>query len=393
MPEPHSPGLLYVSTLDHILWAMRPQLDAARARGWRVHVACHVTRSREEILKHADEVHDLPFKRFPLHPANIVALIALLRLMKQNRYTVVHTHNPTGGFVGRLAATLSRPRPLRVYTAHGFHFHQHGGRVSNVLYKIVEGFAGRFLSDAVQTINREDYETARGSVVPADKLFFTSGVGVSAREIFNPALVSAPERLALRREMGAESESTPVLIFVGEMIPRKRHTDVFAAFVRIRAVYPDAVLGFGGVGVLMESLKADAQTLGIADNVKFLGFRRDVAALLAASDVFLFPSQQEGLPSSVQESLSMALPTVATSVRGNTDLMPDGTGGFLVPPHDPDAMARCALQILALPPGARRAMGWAGRERMLKTYDRAECVAEQYRLYDDLLAARQGKAA
>ena len=162
--ESDAPGLLYVSTLDHILWAMRPQLDAARKRGWRVHVACHVTRSREELLKHADEVFDFPFKRFPLHPANAVALVRLMRLMNQNRYALVHTHNPTGGFVGRLAATLARPRPVRVYTAHGFHFHKYGGRISNVLYKVVEGFAGRFLSDAVLTINREDFETAQGTV-------------------------------------------------------------------------------------------------------------------------------------------------------------------------------------------------------------------------------------
>ena len=213
-------------------------------------------------------------------------------------------------------------------------------------------------------------------------------MGVSAREIFDPALVSVAERAALRHEMRAETDATPVLIFVGEMIPRKRHIDVLQAFVRIRAHYPDAVLLLVGVGVLMDDLKAHAQTLGIADAVRFLGFRRDVAALLAASDVCLFPSQQEGLPCSVQESLSMAVPTVATEVRGNTDLMPNGMGGFLVPPHDPDAMSARVLEILALPSGARQAMGWAGRERMLKFYDRAESVAELNRLYDRLLAQK-----
>ena len=392
-PDPNAPRLLYVSTLDHILWAMRPQLDEARARGWRVDVACHVTRSEGELLKHADTVYDFPFRRFPFHPANIAALLKLVKLINRNRYTIVHAHNPTGGFVGRLAATLANPRPLRVYTAHGFHFHPYGGRVTNALYEAIEGYAGRFLSDAVLTINKTDYENAKGRVVPDDRIFWTRGVGVSALDDFNPALVSQETRAALRAEVGAESDDTPVCIMVGEMIARKRHTDALHAFAKIRAQHSDALLLFVGVGALTETLQAEAQTLNIADGVKFLGFRRDVPALLAASDVFLFPPVQEGLPCATQEALCMETPAVVSAVRGNTDLMEGGVGGFLVPPFDPDAMAARALEILALPQEARKALGEAGRARMLKYYERGECVKELYDLYELLLTKILGLPA
>ncbi len=390
--DSNAPRLLYVSTLDHILWAMRPQLDEARARGWRVDVACYVTRSRDELLKHADNVYDFPFRRFPFHPANIAALAGLTKLINRNSYTIVHAHNPTGGFVGRLAATLANPRPLRVYTAHGFHFHPYGGRVTNALYEAIEGYAGRFLSDAVLTINQTDYENAKGRVVPTDRIFWTHGVGVSAIDDFNPALVSSETRAALRAEIGSDSD-TPVCIMVGEMIARKRHTDALHAFAKIHARYPEALLLFVGVGALTETLKAEAQTLGIADGVRFLGFRRDVPALLAISDVFLFPPVQEGLPCATQEALCMETPAVVSDVRGNTDLMEGGVGGFLVPPFDPDAMATRALEILALPRDKRKALGAAGRARMLKYYERGACVKELYDLYDVLLTKKHGLPA
>ena len=101
------PRLLYVSTLDHILPMMVPHLDAAREAGFSVEIACQVTRNEDVLRPHVDAIHPLPLRRFPLHPANAVSLLRLVRLMRARRYTLVHAHNPTGGFVGRLAATLA----------------------------------------------------------------------------------------------------------------------------------------------------------------------------------------------------------------------------------------------------------------------------------------------
>lgn len=387
--DPAAPRLLYVSTLDHIVRVMLPHLDGARAAGFTVEVACRVTRFQEDVLSHADAVHDLPFRRFPLHPANLAALVGLTRLIRRRKYTIVHAHNPTGGFVGRLAATLARTGALRVYTAHGFHFHRHGGRAANAAYRAIEGFAGHRLSDAVLVINQEDFAAARGKVVPAERLFLTGGVGVSAEDDFDPARVSSDERAAIRREVGAEDESVPVLTVVGEMIPRKRHADALAAFARVRPARPDALLLLVGEGALMADLQARAQQLGVAQGCRFLGFRRDVRRILAATDVFLFPSCQEGLPCSVQEALAMAVPVVATDVRGNADLV-DASCGRLAPLGDTGALADAVLELLALAPEQRRALGAAGRARMIRLYNRPACVAQWLDIYARLLDWRNG---
>jgi glycosyltransferase involved in cell wall biosynthesis len=381
LSRPSQPRLLYVSTLDHIIRVMLPHLDAARAAGFRVEVACQVTRFRDEVLAHADAVHDLPMRRFPLHPKNIVALRRLTRLINDGEFQIVHAHNPTGGFVGRLAATqAAQAKPLRVYTAHGFHFHRHGGRITNAVYRTVERYAGQRLSDAVLTINREDYDAAlAGGVVPKDRLYLTHGVGVSAREEFDPSFVTPEDIAAFRAEIGVGAQ-TPVLSVVGEMLPRKRQFDAIAAMVEIRKAVPEALLVLVGDGAMLEENQRLATSLGVAENCRFLGFRRDVRRILAASQVFLFPSKQEGLPCAIQEAQAMAIPVVATDVRGNADLV-DASCGRIVPLGDVKAFAAGVVELLGLPSAAREAMGKAGREKMLTHYDRSACVTEWLNIY------------
>ena len=380
------PRLLYVSHVDTVVRMMLPHLDAARAAGFEVEVACQITRHGDDVRAHADRVHDLPLQRSPVHPKNLPALAGLVRLMCARRYTIVHAHTPVGGVAGRLAATLARV-PVRAYTAHGFHFHRHGGRVSNAVYRTIEIVAGRLWSDAVLVINREDHDAAlRGGVVRPERLFHTGGVGIST-DVFDPDRVTAEERRALRREIGAGDDATPVLTFIGEMIPRKRHADALQAFARLRARFPDAVLVLVGDGKLMGDVKVQAAALGIDGACRFLGFRRDIPKLLAATDLFLFPSGQEGLPCSIQEALSMGVPVVATDVRGNRDLL-DTACGRLVPLGDPDALAAAAADLLALAPEERKRMGAEGRSKMVREFDRPRCVAQWLDIYRVLLARK-----
>jgi glycosyltransferase involved in cell wall biosynthesis len=385
------PAVLFVSTVDIVVRMMIPQLDALRRAGCTVDIACHMTRHAEELAAHADALHEIPFSRSPVHPQNVAATVRLISLLRRRTYALVHAHTPVGGIAGRLAATMAGRggrRPIRLYTAHGFHFHRHGGRLSNAVYRGAEVLAGRLLSDAVMTINREDYDAAIQArlVRPPSRVLLTAGVGVST-DVFDLACVSAADRAARRREFGAESDATPVVTFIGEMIPRKRHGDALAAFARIRASRPDALLVLVGEGVLRERVERHAEELGVAPACRFLGFRRDIPAILAASDLFLFPTAQEGLPCAVQEALAMGLPVVGADVRGTRDLVSDDCGR-LAPLGDVAALADACLDILALPLEKRRALGAAGRARMIDTYDRSQCVNEWMAIYGELLAER-----
>ena len=107
--------------------------------------------------------------------------------------------------------------------------------------------------------------------------------------------------------------------------------------------------------------------LGLADHIRFLGERNDVVKILRAADIHLSASHTEGLPNNVLEAMGASLPVIATAVGGVPEIVIDGQTGLLVPPRDPEAMAR-ALLSLALDPDGRKRMGEAGRNLAVSTF-------------------------
>ena len=375
--------LLYVSTLDHIVHVMLPHLDAARARGWQVDVACRVTRDPAITLAHCDALHDIPFARNPLDPRNLLATAKLRALIRREKYDIVHCHNPSGGFYGRLAATLAGTKPVRVYTAHGFHFHPLGGKLSNFVYRTIESFAGNHLSDAVLTINQWDLDEAK-KLMPPGKVYFTRGVGVSTDEL-DPAKVSDAERKKIREEFGVPNEGFLVTC-IGEMIPRKGHDRAINALDQDTA--DSVVLALVGDGKLRNTLEIHAKAWGVESQVRFPGFRQDIPQILASSDLFLFPSVQEGLPCSIQEAMSMEVPVVCYAVRGCADMVDSASGCVVEYVPSVLGLSNALDAIRRRTPAERREMGRAGRAKMIELYDRPKCVAAWQAIYDALLEKR-----
>ena len=121
---------------------------------------------------------------------------------------------------------------------------------------------------------------------------------------------------------------------------------------------------------------------GLGDRLRRLGYRDDIPAILAASDIFTLPSHFEGLPMSIIEAMLTGLPVVATDIRGAREQVQDGVTGFLVPAAAVAPLA-AALQRLAADAGLRLRLGEAGRQRALREFDEAVVVARTL----DLLGA------
>ena len=370
--EQASQRLIIISTIDHIINVMLPHLDGARKIGYDVHVACHFTRFKDDIAEHCDGLHSVSLQRNPLDPRNILALFQLIKIIRKLRPDIVHCHNPSGGFIGRLAATLAKTGAKRVYTAHGFHFHPLGNKFSNAIYRFIESFAGRFLSDAVITINQWDFEEAK-KLMPESRVYFTHGVGVST-DIFDPKTVIPKERQAIRDEFNVPDRGI-LITCIGELIPRKNQR---AAIEALKSLSNKIQAVFVGDGRDEVSLQAQ-----VTENIHFAGFRRDTRAILAATDIFLFPSLQEGLPCAIQEALSMEVPVVCYAIRGCTDMV-ENTCGRTSIAHNPDQLAAALQEILALTTEERKTLGKAGRQKMIEHYSRPKCVAEWLEIYAQL---------
>ncbi len=344
--------VLFVATVlrGHILVFHLPYMRWFQEQGYEVH--CCARNDTGEVtptVPYCDRYIDLAFERNPLAPGNRAAYRQLKRLIDTEEYALIHCHTPVGGMLARLAARGARKRGARVcYTAHGFHFYTGAPLLNWLLYYPAERFLSRF-TDLLIVINAEDY--ARAKRFHAKRTALVAGVGIDTARFG-----AAADREAVRAGLGL-SKDEPVVITVGEHIPRKNH----AACVRAVAAVPGATLLLCGVGEQTETLQRLAEELGVTSRVRFLGFRGDVAALLAASDAFLFPSRQEGLPVSLMEAMAAGLPCVVSRVRGNADLITDGEGGFLYAPDDAAGLSDGLRKLLAAP-ALRAAMGARNRE-------------------------------
>ena len=323
MPKPK---VLFAATVSgHIKAFHLPYLQWFQNQGYETHVAVGDAMD----LPYVDVHHVLPMARSPFSLGNIRAISMLKHMMDKHEYKLVHAHTPMGGVVARLAAAWSTSKSKMVYTAHGFHFYQ-GAPLKNwlVYFPIEYVLAG--LTDVLLTINREDYQLAKRASFPARRRMYVPGVGI---DLGKYTMVSADQKKALRQEYGLADRDV-VYISVAELNANKNQQLVLRAFARMRAgkgAQKNTTLLCVGTGSLQAEYVALANELGISDAVRFLGHRDDVAQLLQLSDVFVTASLREGLPVSVMEALATGLPVVASSIRGQVDLIQHDVNGLLVP--------------------------------------------------------------
>ncbi|MBI2203766.1 MAG: glycosyltransferase family 4 protein [Candidatus Rokubacteria bacterium] len=275
-----------------------------------------------------------------------------------------------------VAAPLARlagvPRVVETY--HGREGWRQGRRSGNfVLDRLVARFCDRVIavSEAAARflVEGKGYPAAKVVVVP-------NGRDLSA---FAPG----GHRDTVRKELGIDRVA-PVVGVVGRLETQKGHRYLFAAWPAVVREYPDARLLVIGDGSLRAELEGQVRSLGLADSVVFLGFRSDIPRLLDTLDGLALPSLYEGMPLTVIEASAMACPVVATAVDGTPEVIDEDVTGWLVPPADPPALGRALVRMLADPERAR-AVGRAGRERVLRRFDLATQVEATARVYRSVL--------
>ena len=178
-------------------------------------------------------------------------------------------------------------------------------------------------------------------------------------------VLSASERKALRIALVGDTNQT-LIIAVGRLVPLKGYTDLLLAFSQARKKHPGLHLLIVGDGIMRRDLEEQTITLGVKENVHFLGARTDVPKLLAASDVFVNSSYWEGLSIAMLEAMAAGLPILATSVGEAPFLLAAGRG-LLVQPHNTDALTQ-GLDKLLDPLMARQEMGVAARAFVESNY-------------------------
>ena len=190
-----------------------------------------------------------------------------------------------------------------------------------------------------------------------------------------------------RKKNNTEKNGDWVIGIVGRLSEEKRHIDLLKAFSHVIALFPKAKLLIVGDGYLRDKLKKITHDLNMDSSVAFVGFQKDVFKYLADMDVFVLPSRTEGSPISIFEAMSAGLPVISTTVGGIPEVVINELNGILVPPCDPDALAKAIIDMLSVPEKMRK-MGKEGQKRVIRHFNPDLFIEKHERIYTNLVCGK-----
>jgi glycosyltransferase involved in cell wall biosynthesis len=306
------------------------------------------------------------------------ALLRVIRLVRDRRIQVIHSHGKGAGLYGRLAAWWLGA--AAIHTFHGIHYRGYGP-----LYVWGERFLARHSYAVVHVSDSQAQEAARLGLAPAGRSLVIPNGTDSA------AVRAAAEDEPVPRAAIGLSEEALVLGTVARFDQVKGLDVLLRAFARVLERLPEARLLVVGDGPEAVGLRTLAGSLALNDRVIFAGSIPRAARCLPALDLYVSASRREGLPLAVLEAMACGLAVVATCVPGHVDAVEHGVTGVLVPPDAPEALGDAVVALLR--DGARRqAMGRAGRERVERCFALGPMLRRVAALYREAARFPRGPA-
>jgi glycosyltransferase involved in cell wall biosynthesis len=309
-----------------------------------------------------------------------ISLVKLTALFKRERPHIVHTHTSKAGILGRWAAFLAGV-PVIVHTPHGHVFWGYFTRMITEVFVILEKVTA-LITDKIITLTEQEKRDHLKARIASESKFTTIHSGVNIDRFFN---VSA-DNTAMKKSLSIP-ENFFVVGTVGRLTAIKGHRYLIEAARRVVDFRRDTAFVLLGDGELLDDLKDMTAALGIKENVKFPGWRPDVAEVMSVFDIFLLPSLNEGMGRVLVEAMAMGKPVIASDAGGISDVVIHGKNGLLVPAADPVALSS-EIQSLMNDPEKRKQMGHVGKRTAVR-YSADSMVRKIDRLYVELLREKR----
>jgi len=321
--------------------------------------------------------------RVPFQRDFVGAGTRVARLIRRGKFDVVQAHLLSASIASGLSRTLAAG-PARVVVLHNLDYEIcPAGTIRQKALRSLHRLSLRRLTDGIVAVSdsvarhyRNEMGIRRITAIP------------NSIELGSPPETFLAGREKIRKELGLE-EGTDLLAYSARMVKQKGHLLLVRTLelLRRRGVVPKAVLI--GSGPLEPEIRAAIKSAGLESQVIMTGNIPYAEALrhIAAADLFVSPSSQEGFPLALGEAMALGVPMVATSVGGVPELIEDGVSGLLAPPDGPEALANAVARVLADRDLRQRLRG-AAPERVQKHFTPA-VVAERWETYfNELIASR-----
>jgi len=322
--------------------------DALAARGHQVKIA-YLT--GEALVLPKDKSIEVIAIGMKGKAGFLSAYFKLRALVKAFQPDVVHSHMVHANLISRLLR-LTVKIPKLVCTAHS---NNEGGQLRMLAYRITDKLADISTNVSQDAVNEF---VAKGAVKPGRMLAIANGIDV------NTFSYNSHARDTIRNELGISDKK--MLLAVGRLDVPKDYPNLLHAIERLAQQRDDFKVFIVGDGPLRNEFGALVKTMNIEGMVEFLGIRRDVPALMSATDLFVLPSAWEGFGLVVAEAMACERVVVATDCGGVSEVV--GSSGFLVPPKNSDALADALNNALSLDSSECAEISKAARQRVVERF-------------------------
>ncbi len=326
------------------------------------------------------KIYFLPELKHAIHPWwDFIALRKISSILKQEQVQIVHTHSSKAGFLGRWAARLAGV-PRVVHTVHGWGFFKDQFFLTRFLYQTLERRTAP-ITDTMIVVSRDNADEGLFHGIGKKEQYKVIHSGI----ILSQYVLSSAKAKKARHALNPQSR--PCVLVLANFKKQKSPLDVVETAKRLTVKIPSVLFLWGGDGPLLPMVKEAIERAGLSKNFKLLGWREDIAELLAASDVMFLASIHEGLPRVVLQTMAAGKPVVATAVNGTPEAVKQGVTGYLTQPHATKEMTEALEKIISNRSLARK-MGKAGRKSLKGTFLMDKMLLEIEKLYGALMARK-----
>ena len=304
----------------------------------------------------------------------IISLTRLTVNFLKNRKAIRHVFLPEAYLLTAVAARLTFFSGPLIMSRRSLNDYQQRRPILSMLERLMHRFTTAALGNS-KAVVQQLYEEG-----------FTSN---NTSLVYNGIDLWPFQNLLTKQELRDNlsiNQDALVFIIVANLIPYKGHLDLLNALGKIHSQLPKSwkLLCVGNDNGILSQLKEHSQMLGINNHVEFLGKRSDTPQLLAAADIGILCSHEEGFSNAILEGMAAGLPMVVTNVGGNAEAVEDMQTGLVVKAQDPESLGS-ALLSMALAPELRTRFGQAGKERIAQHFTLQQCTQNYADFYESLL--------
>lgn len=343
------------------------QLKFLQNEGYDVYAICSPGKWIDNIRKQGIKVKTMVIKRKMSPITDLIFFLKMFFYFRKEKFDIVHTHTPKPEIYGQIAAKLAGV-PIIMDTLHGIDLPSGVSWFGRKVFIFLEKIAAK-CSDIIFSISDAVIAAAiEKNICPPDTLKYL-GRDIDIQK-FNPKRFSEEFVKDKRKKLGLGLDKK-IIGIVARLVVEKGYLDLFEAFKKVVAKFPNAILLVVGQE---EPEKEDAikidivKKYGIDTNVIFLGERADTEELYAIMDIFVLPTHREGLGAVILEASAMQVPVIAANVGGCPEAVDDGKTGILTTLKNTEELSRNIIYLLDNPQKAKE-MGVAGREKILNEFN------------------------